>query len=228
MYTVSLSRQHFLERYGFHGDQPLIGLLPGSRRGEWMRHLPVLLDAVREMARRRPAQYALAVPGGGFPLKEESTWKKRIAELSIQLIEEDTWNLLAHADLLLAASGTVTVEAALAGTPMVTFYKVAPLSWKLGRRFVKAPHLTMVNLIAGERVVPEFMQDAANGPALAAAADGLLSNPDRMRLMREDLGRVQNLLAGDEDPIARAADAIGALLEQSKRWLPLPGGGSPA
>ncbi|MCW5962503.1 MAG: lipid-A-disaccharide synthase [Bryobacterales bacterium] len=212
MFHASSNRQQFHARYGFSGGDPVIGLLPGSREGEWRRHLPVLLDAVRELRQLRPAQFALAVPATGFPLADEATWRKRFSDLSIQVIEADTWNVLANADLLLAASGTVTVEAALAGTPMVTFYRVAPLSWKLGRRLVKVPHLTMVNLIAGERVVPEFMQDAATGAALAAAADGLLANPERMLRMREDLRRVRVLLAGSEDPIARAADAIAALL----------------
>ncbi len=214
MFSASSTREDFRCRYGFREDVPLVGLLPGSRAGEWARHLPVLMDAVSALRQQRLVQFALAVPPSGFPLDNRETWWKRFSESSIQVIEADTWNLLAHADILLAASGTVTVEAALAGTPMVTFYKVAALSWKLGRRLVKVPHLTMVNLIAGERVVPEFMQDAANGATLAAAVDGLLTNPERMLRMREDLGRVRTLLAGSEDPIGRAADAIAALLGQ--------------
>ncbi len=217
MFHADSTKERFHARYGFardglEGEAPVVGLLPGSREGEWRRHLPLLLAAAEELRKRRNVQFALAVPGTGFPLPEEDTWKKRFSELSIQVIEADTWNLLANADLLLAASGTVTVEAAIAGTPMVTFYKVAPLSWKLGRRLVKVPHLTMVNLIAGERVVPEFMQDAATGSALASAAEGLLSHPDRMQRMRDDLARVRGLLSGSEDPIARAADAISAML----------------
>jgi lipid-A-disaccharide synthase len=104
------------------------------------------------------------------------------------------------------------MEAALAGTPMVTFYKVSPLSWKLGRRLVKVPHLTMVNLIAGERVVPEYMQDAATGTALAAAAEGLLGHPEAMERMRRDLGRVRALLSSEEDPIEVAAREIAAMI----------------
>lgn len=211
MYRASKTRRDFRREHGIDEGGALLGLLPGSRKGEWARHLPVLLDAVERLGAKQSLQYALAVPDGGFPLDDEK-WRKRIRDLSIQMIEGDTWNLLAHADLLLAASGTVTVEAALAGTPMVTYYKVSPLSWKLGRRLVKVPHLTMVNLIADDRIVPEFMQDEATGEALAGAVENLLASPERMERMRADLGRVRELLEGSDDPIARAADEMELLL----------------
>lgn len=212
IFRVSKNREAFRAEHGLEGEAPVLGLLPGSRKGEWERHLPVLLEAVERLRERLPLQYALGVPDTGFPLDGETKWRKRIRELSIQMIEGDTWNLLAHADVLLAASGTVTVEAALAGTPMVTYYRVSPLSWKLGRRLVKAPHLTMVNLIAAERIVPEFMQDEATGETLAGAVADLLADPGRMERMRAGLRHVRGLLEGSEDPIARAADEMEPML----------------
>lgn len=231
MFRPSMSRAEFRARHGLRDDLPLIGLLPGSRAGEWKRHLPVLLDCVERLqgmphTGERPLQFALGVPEGGIPWPDalaavgdaeavsalEKT-KKRIAAASIQTVVGETWDLLAHADLLLAASGTVTMEAALAGTPMVTFYKVSPMSWKLGRRLVKVPHLTMVNLVAGKRVVPELMQDAATGSALAAEAEALLSHPEGMEQMREELQRVRGLLSSDGHPIEAAAEAIAAMLK---------------
>ena len=74
------------------------------------------------------------------------------------MIEGESWDAMAHAELALAASGTVTVEAALLGTPMVTFYKVTPPSWLAGKLLVDVPFYSMVNLIAGRAVVPELMQ----------------------------------------------------------------------
>jgi lipid-A-disaccharide synthase len=217
MFRLSASREAFRKRWQLKADRPLVGLLPGSRRGEWERHLPVLLDAAARLGREEPVAFALAVPDSGFPLGDEAKWRKRIDASSIQVIEGDTWNLLGHADLLLAASGTVTIEAAIAGTPMITYYKVAALSWALGRRLVKVPHLTMVNLVAGRRVVPEYMQDEATGERLARAAADLLRNPEGLARMRGDLAEVKALLAGDEDPIARAADAIESLLAGAPR-----------
>jgi lipid-A-disaccharide synthase len=231
MFRPTLSRAAFRARHGIAEEATLVGLLPGSRAGEWRRHLPVLLDTVDTLQRGRsspgntahgPLHFALGVPEGGKPwpgaashadgdaLAEKT--RKRIAAASIQEVVGETWDLLAHAELLVAASGTVTMEAALAGTPMVSFYKVSPLSWKLGRRLVKVPHLTMVNLIAGERVVPEYMQDAATGTALAAAVEGLLGHREAMERMRRDLGRVRTLLSSDEDPIEVAAREIAAMI----------------
>ncbi|MCC6265434.1 MAG: lipid-A-disaccharide synthase [Bryobacterales bacterium] len=230
MFQPSMSRAEFRAKHGLRDDLPLIGLLPGSRAGEWKRHLPVLLDCVERLRERAHAgqdalQFALGVPEGGMPwrialAREESggassafkKTKKRIAAASIQTVVGETWDLLAHADLLLAASGTVTMEAALAGTPMVTFYKVSPISWKFGRRLVKVPHLTMVNLVAGKRVAPELMQDAATGSSLAAAVEELLSHPEAMEQMREELRRVRDLLSSDSHPIEAAAEAIAAML----------------
>lgn len=231
MFRPTESRAAFRARHGIAEEATLVGLLPGSRAGEWRRHLPVLLDTVDTLQRGRSSQgntahgslrFALGVPEGGKPwpgaashadgdaLAEKT--RKRIAAASIQEVVGETWDLLAHAELLVAASGTVTMEAALAGTPMVSFYKVSPLSWKLGRRLVKVPHLTMVNLIAGERVVPEYMQDAATGTALAAAVEGLLGHREAMERMRRDLGRVRTLLSSDEDPIEVAAREIAAMI----------------
>lgn len=230
MFRPSMSRAAFRAKHGLRDDLPLVGLLPGSRAGEWKRHLPVLLDGVEALqGRPRPPQerlqFALGVPEGGMPWPhaiprgageaaspDAEKTKKRIAAASIQPVVGETWDLLAHADLLLAASGTVTMEAALAETPMVTFYKVSPLSWKFGRRLVKVPHLTMVNLVAGKRVVPELMQDEATGASLASAAEELLGCPEAMERMREELRRVRRLLVSDGHPIETAADAIAAIL----------------
>ena len=82
-----------------------------------------------------------------------------LAGSPIQAIEGEAWDAMAHCDVALAASGTVTVEAALLGAPMVTFYRVTGVSWAIGKLLVDVPFYSMVNLIAGKRVVPELMQD---------------------------------------------------------------------
>src|SRR5581483_4535862 len=99
-----------------------------------------------------------------------ASFQERFSAASIKIIEGQTWDVLACADVALAASGTVTVEAALLGTPMVTFYRVTGLTWRLGRRLVRVPFYSMVNLIAGRRVVPEIMQNDLTGERLAGQA----------------------------------------------------------
>lgn len=196
------SRDEFFRRHGLRTDQPLVTLLPGSRTGEVSRHL----EPVAEAAKRLPqAQCILAAPAGFTARAGSQFFRERISAWSIQVIEGETSDALAHSDLAIAASGTVTVEAAVLGTPMVTFYRVTNLSWTLGRRLVRVPFLTMVNLIAGRKIVPELMQDEATGERLAAEASILLSDANKRDEMKRALAEVRETLTTPEHPMDRAA-----------------------
>ena len=196
------SREDFFARHGLDRQRPLVVLLPGSRVGEVARHLEPVTDAARRL---KDAQTVLATPAGFRARAGEAFFRERIYGSSIQVLEGETSDALSHADLAIAASGTVTVEAAIAGTPMVTFYRVSPLSWALGRRLVQVPFLTMVNLIAGRLIVPELMQDQATGERLAAEAEALLVNPSKREAMKRDLQVVTEMLRTPEHPMVRAA-----------------------
>jgi lipid-A-disaccharide synthase len=205
---------------GFRGkfnlpDRPIVTLLPGSRHGEVERHMPILLDAVRHIG--TGYTYVLALPPG-FGL-ERSTFWERIRGSSIQVMEGSTWDALAHAEVALAASGTVTIEAALLGVPMVTFYRVNALSWMLGRRLVRAPFLSMVNLVAGRRIVPELIQDQMTAQRIAAEAGHLLGNPEARNAMRGDLAEVARKLASDREPMELAAEWIEKVFSESKETV---------
>ncbi len=205
----SLARRDFLDRHGLRETQPLVALLPGSRTGEAMRHLPPLLDAVARIVSAAPAQFVLALPSGFAGL---TTLRKRLSSAPIKMIEGETWDVLAHADLALAASGTVTIEAALLGVPMVTFYKVTSLSWVLGRFLVDVPFYSMVNLVAGRAVVPELMQNEMSGERLASQALALLNDPAARSRMRQELQQVAAALAPSGDPMERAAGIVEEVL----------------
>jgi lipid-A-disaccharide synthase len=192
-------------------DRPLVALLPGSRRAEAARHMPALMAAAAGIARQIPVNLVLGRP----PRAGLSEFRERIPGASIQVIEGDSWNLLAHATVALAASGTVTVEAALLGTPLVTFYKVTALSWFAGKFLVDVPFYSMVNLIAGRAVIPELMQNEMTGERLAAEALTLLNNPVARDRMRHDLEAVARALAGPENPMERAADIVDEILGTS-------------
>jgi len=196
-------------------DRPIVTLLPGSRHGEVERHMPILLDAVQRIG--TGYTYVLALPPG-FGL-ERSTFWERIRGSSIQVMEGSTWDALAHAEVALAASGTVTIEAALLGAPMVTFYRVNALSWILGRRLVRAPFLSMVNLVAGRRIVPELIQDEMTAQRIADEAGHLLGNPEARNAMRADLAEVARKLASDRDPMEIAAEWIEKVLSESKETV---------
>ena len=208
----SASRKEFFDKHGLTGDRPLVCLLPGSRRGEALRHMPALMDAVSRMERRQAVSFVLALPAGVWQ-DGVADLRKRIGKLPVKIVEGETWDAIAHADVALAASGTVTVEAALLGTPMVTFYRVTESSWFLGRRLVDVPFFSMVNLVAGRAVVVELMQNEMRGDRLAAEALRLLEDKAARERMRRDLSEVAAKLAGAGSPIERAAAIVEQLLK---------------
>src|SRR5262249_49786876 len=126
MVKPSLSREEFCTIFGIANDSRIIALLPGSRQGEFARHTPILLEAARIIQAKHPVKLVMALPPGFG--SQAATLRERVRAASIQVLEGYTWDVLAQSELALAASGTVTIEAALLGIPMVTFYRVNALS----------------------------------------------------------------------------------------------------
>jgi lipid-A-disaccharide synthase len=207
----SRTRVDFLARHGLPADRPLILLLPGSRPGEIARHLPVVTAAVERMRRSMPASYVLATP----PAAQGLTFlTEPLARAHIQQVVGETWDALAAADLALAASGTVTIEAAILGAPLVVFYKVSPWSWWMGRYLLQVPFYSMVNLVAGQAVVPELIQDRLTPDTLAAEGLRLLADPAARLRMQTGLQDVTRRLAAEDDPIEKAARIALSLINQ--------------
>jgi lipid-A-disaccharide synthase len=205
----SLSREEFFRKHRLAAGRPIVTVLPGSRRGEAARHLPALLDAVDRLYREQAVNVVLpasATTGAAFFLE-------RTGSSPIRVLEGESWDAMAHADVALAASGTVTVEAALLGTPMVTFYKVTTPSWVAGKLLVNVPFYSMVNLIAGHAVVPELMQGAMTGENLAREAGRLLEDPLARARMKAALAEVSRKLSGTDDAPRRAAAIVQEILE---------------
>ena len=204
----SASRAELRRRLGIPEGAPLVALLPGSRTGEAARHLPILLDAVERMrstATNAP-RFVIGVPPGTIP--PGSNFRERISSASIQMLEGKTWDVLVCADVALAASGTVTIEACLLGTPMVAFYRVNNLSWWMGKALVRVPFYSMVNLVAQRRIVPELIQDQMTAENLAREALALLEDEAARENMRRDLAEVTRKLSAPDDPLEVAASLV--------------------
>jgi lipid-A-disaccharide synthase len=210
----SLTRDEFLKKHRIPGNRPLVALCPGSRRGEIARHLPPLLEAVDRLNQRQALSFVLAAPLGFSARHGDAFFRERISSSPIKVVEGETWDVLAHADLTLAASGTVTIEAALLQAPVITFYRVTSLSWWLGRFLVKVPFYSMVNLVAGRRVAPELMQNEMSGERLACEAERLLADAEAREQMRRGLREVAEKLAAPEDPMEKAAVLVKEFYEQ--------------
>jgi lipid-A-disaccharide synthase len=206
----ALSREEFFKKHDIPLDRPLVAVLPGSRRSEAMRHIPELRKAADVLARNGDTSFLLPASstcGAAF-------FEGPLAGSRIRAIEGEAWEAMAYCDVALAASGTVTVEAALLGAPMVTFYRVSDLSWAIGKLLVKSPFYTMVNLIAGRRIVPELMQEEMTGARIAENAGRLLSDGGERAKMKAELHNVAARLAQEADPMETAADEVVRVYEQ--------------
>lgn len=177
-------------------DQDLaIALLPGSRASEIERLLPIMLagaEIVQQQVRR--CRFLLPQAATAPPeLIADLTSGRR---LPLQILQGQTSEVLAAADLAVVTSGTATLEAALGGTPMVIVYRLAPLSYQVGKRLIRVNHIGMVNLLAKEGLFPELIQDRLTPAALAAEIQNLLTNPQLLGRIRSGLKRVIHSLQG--------------------------------
>jgi lipid-A-disaccharide synthase len=211
----ALSRDEFCAKVQIPVDARIVVLLPGSRHGEVERHTPDLFEAAERIRQNihgsGDVRFVVALPAG-FHIENTSFWQRvgaaSIQRFSGQVIEGHTWDALAQAEVALAASGTVTIEAAMLSVPMVTFYRVNALSWLLGRWMVRAPFLSMVNLVAGRKIVPELIQHDMTPEAIAGEAIRLLQDPAERERMRVDLSEVARKLSSERDPMEIAAEWV--------------------
>jgi len=177
-------------------------LLPGSRKSELQRHLPPMLAALKTIQEKLPtAKAKMVLPNPALV----SLAKSLGANLEIQ-IGELPW-ALAESDVALASTGTVTMECAFFGVPTVTLYKTSWLTYQIAKRIVTVKSLTMPNLLAGETVYPEFIQNEATPDNLSHAALELLQDEARRQKIKAQLGSIISSL-GEPGAAARAAMAV--------------------
>ncbi len=189
------------------GRRPRLLLLPGSRTAELRRHWLPMSRAAARLARRFDLDL-IAIRATGLP----DQLFAGAAESGIMVADSGMHALLATADLAFVASGTATLEAALCGAPMVVVYKTSRASFAVGKLLVRVPWISLVNIVAGEKVVTELLQDEVNAERLESEGAALLESPERSRRMREGLARVCERL-GPPGGSERAADAVLGALE---------------
>jgi len=194
------------EEFGFHASSRVVGLLPGSRRSEVEMLLPVLLKAA--------AQLVVAEPGTQFILAQASTIDDNLIQTLLQhspvpvrVVHDRASEVMALSDVLLIASGTATLQAAVVGTPMVLLYKTSPLTYLLARWLINVKWIGLVNLVAGRSVVPELIQDDATDDRLCQEVLRLLRDPSAYNGMKEELRQVRQSL-GEPGASSRAAKVV--------------------
>jgi lipid-A-disaccharide synthase len=189
-------------------DTPVIGLLPGSREKEVSTLLPVMLEASKWIKHNRPSTKFIVSCSDSI----NTDWmmeivKQHTAGLEIEVIKGAVAQVIKKSQLLVAASGTVTLEAALHGVPMVIVYKVSPLSYWLGKRLINVKHIGIVNLIVQKRLLPELIQHDASPQVIAETMLRMINDVKRYKQIRTELLHVKKRLggAGASDRVARIA-----------------------
>src|SRR3954470_14318210 len=207
----SISREQFADEFKLDKAKSWIAILPGSRRKEVKMNLPAMLEAAAELG--DTYEYLLPVASTIHP-----GWLASRLRTSPQRIHmvTDSFATMKHSRASIVASGTATVEAALAGTPFVVVYRVSPITWNLGRRLLKVPFVAMPNLIAGKEIVPELLQQDFTSKNVVACLRPLLDDSSKRITMVRQLELVREKLK-QESRVGTAADrAADAILKVMK------------
>jgi len=209
----SMAPEAARNHYGLAQVRATVGLLPGSRRAELGRHLPLMLRAAERLAWDLPgAQFLVPLAAGLDPEPVRRAASR--ARADIVVASGGMADALSVMDAAIVASGTATLETALAGVPMAVVYRMPWLTYLPARALVRTKHIAMVNVIAGREVVPEFIQHRATPRRLARAVAGLLADAQARERMRAELRAVTDQL-GAPGAIERAADCILELLQRT-------------
>jgi len=178
-------------------NPPVIGLLPGSRESEIVRLLPIMLDA-GDILKQRLNHVTFAISRAGSVQRAliEDIVGRHPGWDDVDVISTGVETVLERCDAVIAASGTVTLQAAIHGIPMVIIYKVSPVSAWLGKLLVRVPHVGLVNLVAGQSLVPELLQDDATGDNIARAIHTMIDGGDHFTQLRHRLIALRDELGG--------------------------------
>ncbi|PKM36603.1 MAG: lipid-A-disaccharide synthase [Gammaproteobacteria bacterium HGW-Gammaproteobacteria-10] len=202
-----------LDRFGLDGERPVIGLVPGSRKQEIERLLPVMLDA---------SSIVLSlVPGAQFILPQAQSVSDELlrsyldrSDLAIKVIKNETYDAVQCCTAIMSSSGTATLEIALLQVPMVIVYKLSELTYWLGRLLVKTPFIGLPNIVAGKAVVKELIQHQANAKNIADEIVKLLSDRVYYDAVKSDLIAIKNTLGSGEGSKNMAILALEMLTEK--------------
>jgi len=221
MVRPHLTRQEFITRAGLDPEVATVALLPGSRQKEVLYNLPPMLDAATRLAIARPVQFVVAIAPTLDPAWLESLVAQcYVGRAKVRTVANATYDALQHGDVAVVASGTATVEAALRERPFLVVYRVSPLTWLMGKFLVDVPYYSMVNLLAGQALVTELIQNDFTAQKVASRVEYLLDNAEARARLVEGLRGVKARL-GPGGATQRAADAVLRVLRESQATPPM-------
>ena len=197
---TSQTRDQYCSSQDIPANVRLIGILPGSRLKEVARLLPVFLESALLLQEKCADRLLFIVPCA-TTLKKDDLLENGISEyqdrLNLKIVSEDRYNMMAACDIVIAASGTVTLELLLLNTPMVVAYKLSPRTYMLGKLLVKVKYFSLVNLIGNKAIVPELLQDEANPERISGELLKLMYDKKEKIKMESGFQQVKEKLGGE-------------------------------
>lgn len=192
--------------------QVTIGLVPGSRDNEIARHLPVMLNTADILKDRlKQARFIISQAASVERKQIEMIVAQHPCRMNVEIISDGVEAVFERSDVIVAASGTVTLQAAIHGVPMVIIYKVSPISFMLGRAMIRVPNIGLVNLVAGRQLVPEFVQNAANAENISSAVAEMLTDRIKLNHLKKQLFALRDVMGGTGASDRVAELALGML-----------------
>jgi lipid-A-disaccharide synthase len=196
---------------GLNNENPIVGILPGSRRNEIERMLPVMLAAAQMLHKRIPGIHFLLPQADSIPDALVAQYVKPTS-LPITVIKKKPYDVIQCCNAIMTTSGTASLEIALLGVPMVIAYKLSPLTYFLGRLLVKTPYIGLPNIMLGRPAVKELIQHEASAANLAKEIYKILSDRDYAKQITQDLRQVRQLLGkggGSKNMAVLALEMLG-------------------
>ncbi|MCK5145679.1 lipid-A-disaccharide synthase [bacterium] len=206
---ATCDKDTFCSLNGLNPDNPVIALLPGSRLQELQALLPEMTEAALILKKDR-ANLQICI--GRAPNLDKELYTPHLAA-GMTLLTDQTYDLMAHSDIALVASGTATLETAILETPMIICYKMASLSYFIGRFLVKIKHIGLANIVAGRTIVPELIQHEATASRMAEEAAIIMDNIQKRNEIIEGL-KIISVKLGQPGASERAAKAVSELLAE--------------
>jgi len=214
MASPSMTKEAAQHEFGLEQKLRTVGLFPGSRKREIDSLLSVMLESAKLLQERfSDLQFILPLASS----VDREVVERKIAEsgVAVTVVEGKNYDVMQTCDAIIAASGTVTMEIALFGVPMVIVYKASPLTFAIGMRLLNVDHVGICNIVAGERIVPELLQDDAEPLKIAAELARMLADSQYAESIRHKLLTVRSLL-GDSGASQRVARLAMDIMEQGK------------
>lgn len=202
------TRQEFFQKFGFDPQKKLIALLPGSRKNEIKRHMPVLAETLQKMMSNHNIQFVI-LRAENIPESDFTQFLPHGLD-RIQILNSDYYDALAASDLALSACGTANLEAAIMETPVIAFYRISPLTYTL-KPLVRLKHYSIVNILAKKPVIPELIQKDFTSDRLYHEAEKHLTTQALTVAMIEEFKKIKYVL-GEKQASSNAALALENLI----------------